>query len=100
MAGADVPVPHGGLAGLATNPAGQDDPVHGPGELDRCGDRAWLSEPAPGEIGVSLPEEPAPCESPPPTPLDRPEDPRPCLFLCPGPAAVQLVAPATAPSED
>ena len=90
----------GGVAGLATDAAGQDDPVHRPGELERRGDRAGLSGPAPGGVGVSLPEEPAPCESAPATPLDRSEDPGACVLLRAGLAAVQLAAAGTAPPGD
>src|SRR5262249_5557318 len=100
LAGADVPVSHGSLAESATNPAGQDDPVHGPGELERCGDRAGLPGPAPSGIGVSLSEESAPRESPPPAPLDRQKEPSPLLLLCVGLAAVQPAAPAASPPRD
>src|SRR5262249_20589366 len=96
----DVPVPHGGLAGLATHFAGEDDPVHGPSELERCGDRAGLPRPIPGRIGVPLPEESAPCEPPSPTPLDRPKDPSPRLLLRVGLAVMQSAAPTTPPPGD
>ena len=49
------------------------------------------------EVGVPLPEEPVPCEPPPATPLDRSEDPRACVLLCPGLAAVQPAEARTSP---